>query len=168
MTVGNWTPDRIEQLRKLAEMGLSASKIARELGSVSRNGVISKMARNNIPLKNATGGQSGVARIRAARAPRKAEAMRPRAVFSASEVIGRFADDAATEYAIPASVPDLGELMGVPAEGVMLTDLERHHCRWPSGDPRSADFRYCGGPRIDGLSYCASHHRISIDPNRRV
>ena len=42
MTVLTWSDDRVEQLKKLWEGGLSASQIAAELGNVTRNAVIGK------------------------------------------------------------------------------------------------------------------------------
>ena len=42
MTVLTWSEDRVEQLKKLWEAGLSASQIAAELGNVTRNAVIGK------------------------------------------------------------------------------------------------------------------------------
>ncbi len=45
MTVLTWTDDRVEQLKKLWESGLSASQIAAELGNVTRNAVIGKVHR---------------------------------------------------------------------------------------------------------------------------
>src|SRR5476649_1452009 len=45
MTVLTWTDDRVEQLKKLWEAGLSASQIAAELGNVTRNAVIGKVHR---------------------------------------------------------------------------------------------------------------------------
>ena len=43
MTVLTWSDDRVEQLKKLWEAGLSASQIAAELGNVTRNAVIGKV-----------------------------------------------------------------------------------------------------------------------------
>ncbi len=40
-----WTDERVEQLKKLWEDGLSASQIAAELGSITRNAVIGKVHR---------------------------------------------------------------------------------------------------------------------------
>src|SRR3984957_20115831 len=45
MTVLTWTDDRVEQLKKLWEAGLSASQIAAELGNATRNAVIGKVHR---------------------------------------------------------------------------------------------------------------------------
>ena len=41
----SWTDERIEQLRKMWEGGMTASQIAEELGGVSRNAVIGKAHR---------------------------------------------------------------------------------------------------------------------------
>lgn len=30
-------------------------------------------------------------------------------------------------------------------------------CMWPYGDPQKEGFRFCGGMRADGWSYCANH-----------
>lgn len=40
-----WTPERIEQLKKLWSEGKSANEIANELGAISRNAVIGKVYR---------------------------------------------------------------------------------------------------------------------------
>ena len=45
MTVLTWSDDRVEQLKKLWEAGLSDSQIAAELGNVTRNAVIGKVHR---------------------------------------------------------------------------------------------------------------------------
>jgi len=45
MTVMTWSDERVEQLKKLWESGLSASQIAAELGNVTRNAVIGKVHR---------------------------------------------------------------------------------------------------------------------------
>src|SRR5919198_626323 len=45
MTVLTWSDDRVEQLKKLWEAGLSASQIAAQLGNITRNAVIGKVHR---------------------------------------------------------------------------------------------------------------------------
>ena len=44
--------------------------------------------------------------------------------------------------------------------------LERHHCRWPLGDPRQADFRFCREP-TQGAVYCEHHRALGTVPLRR-
>lgn len=36
--------------------------------------------------------------------------------------------------------------------------LQPGQCRWPEGDPRRPDFRFCGAEAMSGSSYCR-HHR---------
>lgn len=48
-------------------------------------------------------------------------------------------------------------------ERVTLLDLRPHHCRFPLGEPASADFAYCGAQKVKG-SYCAAHARLSYLP----
>jgi len=38
-------------------------------------------------------------------------------------------------------------------------------CRWPFGDPRTDDFKWCGAPAVDG-TYCEEHRPKATDPGR--
>jgi GcrA cell cycle regulator len=38
-----------------------------------------------------------------------------------------------------------------------LTDLSSQTCRWPIGDPKHEDFRFCGKPVVPGKPYCGEH-----------
>jgi hypothetical protein len=44
--------------------------------------------------------------------------------------------------------------------------LEANDCRWPIGDPRDADFHFCGAQQMAGRPYCSHHWQISYVPNR--
>ena len=52
----NWTDERVDRLKKLWSEGLSASQIAAQLGGVSRNAVIGKVHRLNLPGRAKAGG----------------------------------------------------------------------------------------------------------------
>jgi GcrA cell cycle regulator len=39
--------------------------------------------------------------------------------------------------------------------------LSESTCRWPIGDPSSADFFFCGGKSNEGLPYCSYRSRIA-------
>lgn len=42
---------------------------------------------------------------------------------------------------------------------VTFAQLEPHHCRWPFGEPRQSDFRFCGCRRENEKQpYCAKHN----------
>lgn len=48
---------------------------------------------------------------------------------------------------------------------VTLMELEPHHCRFPLGDPKRPDFRFCGRPKeSDRRPYCAAHNRATEQP----
>lgn len=44
---------------------------------------------------------------------------------------------------------------------VTFAELQPHHCKFPSGDPRNSDFRFCGHNREGSGPYCATHTVIS-------
>jgi hypothetical protein len=48
----------------------------------------------------------------------------------------------------------------------MLTELEANDCRWPIGDPRHADFHFCGAQQLLGRPYCELHWRLSFAPSK--
>lgn len=77
----SWTDERIEQLRKMWEGGMTASQIAEELGGVSRNAVIGKAHRLGLqsrpsPVK-AGEGNDGTERADAPKPVAAAPAPRP-------------------------------------------------------------------------------------------
>jgi GcrA cell cycle regulator len=47
-----------------------------------------------------------------------------------------------------------------------IVDLENSECRWPVGDPRHADFHFCGQRQAVGRPYCEFHWRLSTQPTR--
>lgn len=44
---------------------------------------------------------------------------------------------------------------------VTLEELRDHHCKYPIGDPKQSDFRYCGKARIEPAPYCQEHCSLS-------
>ena len=41
--------------------------------------------------------------------------------------------------------------------GATILELTDRMCKWPIGDPRDSDFRFCGKPTKNGLPYCEDH-----------
>ena len=65
----------------------------------------------------------------------------------------------------PAPRPAAAEVVIPMSERVSIMELRESMCRWPLGDPASADFRYCGAKMQIGLGpYCAYHARIAYQP----
>ncbi len=156
-----WTEQKIQMLKDMWGSH-SASEIAEVIGGLTRNAVIGKAHRlklsvqksANTPgtgLQCATGGMASIKSGRkrmlrhlpVAPTPVSAPAARPiptaRDIFRSLEGIGG----------------------AVRSEGIAMTKAGERHCRWPIGDPRSPDFRFCGCPAQEGLPYCADHARIA-------
>jgi GcrA cell cycle regulator len=55
----------------------------------------------------------------------------------------------------------------VPGKGVKLVELKERMCRWPMGDPKDENFRFCGCETVPGLPYCEHHARIAFQANTR-
>lgn len=53
-------------------------------------------------------------------------------------------------------------------ENITLTELDNHTCRWPIGDPKDEDFRFCGCKVKTGQTYCEEHSAIAyVKPVRK-
>jgi GcrA cell cycle regulator len=134
-----WTDERVEQLKALWGEGLSASQIARVLGSVTRNAVIGKVHRLGLA------GRAG---------PPRAE--RPRNAVPRK---------AAVHVAVPA--PQIVEEDPITLEdgnfATVLTINDRM-CRWPIGDPSENEFHFCGHKPKFGSPYCEAHARKAYQP----
>lgn len=156
-----WTDERVELLKKLWSDGLSASRIAAEIGGVTRNAVIGKVHRL---------GLSG----RAKAAPSAGQ--RPRKVRSPAHVVRavrpQVRGNTALAQALPAYVaesetevhPDLAENVIPLGQRCSLLQLTAETCRWPIGDPGTPDFFFCGGKPVGDLPYCAYHARVAYQP----
>jgi len=155
-----WTAEAVEDLKRLAFEGRSASAIATALGAASRNAVIGKANRIGIKL-NGGGGASVRGSPRAAR-PQWATAHYTRPNADAQ----RSGAAAARDLQVPPSDGRAaGRSFGVAEIGEMrrlrLEDIRESACRWPLGDPRSGDFAYCGLTPVGGQSYCPGHCRMA-------
>jgi GcrA cell cycle regulator len=155
-----WSSERIEQLRSLWHDGLSASQIAAQLGGITRNAVIGKAHRLGLmgrpsPIKNRP---AGVVRRAAPRRPRAEQTHAPRV---ASAPI-RVAPTPAPRKIEPTPPVEIGDMPG--ATILTLTD---RICKWPIGDPRDADFHFCGRGSAEGLPYCSDHARRAYQPPAR-
>ncbi|HRD77416.1 MAG TPA: GcrA family cell cycle regulator [Hyphomicrobiaceae bacterium] len=47
-----------------------------------------------------------------------------------------------------------------------MADLEANDCRWPIGDPREANFHFCGAQKVLGRPYCMEHWTLSFDATK--
>ena len=156
MTVLTWTDDRVEQLKKLWEAGLSASQIAAELGNVTRNAVIGKVHRL---------GLSGRAKSPSSAAPRQRKARPAQHMMRVSRPVSRGNTALAHAFEVEMEPDPIAYDNVVPmSQRLSLLELNEATCHWPIGDPSSPEFFFCGGKALASLPYCAHHSRIAYQP----
>ena len=63
--------------------------------------------------------------------------------------------------------PKIPPIIADPVVVVPLMKLEDHGCRWPIGDPKDANFGYCGYTKEPGKAYCLFHHHMGTVPDKR-
>jgi GcrA cell cycle regulator len=145
-STGTWTPDRIEQLRSCVAAGMTCSEIAAAIG-VTRNAVIGKIHR------------LGLSSGRPAGAPARASTnCPPRARHPRVPTQRRL-----LRLAYAHTVLDEAMLNGpvVSIRPCSLVEITERQCRWPIGDPATANFVFCGNDAITGFTYCLGHARMA-------
>ncbi len=156
-----WTTEAVEDLKKLALEGKSASHISAALGVGSRNAVIGKASRIGVKLSG--GGRASVRGKTLARAGRPqwtgAAYTRPSADNHGSD--GALVGDPRVRPGEGRAAWMLGEAEIGEMRRVRFEEIREFACRWPLGDPRSGEFAYCGLTPAKGQSYCAGHCRMA-------
>jgi GcrA cell cycle regulator len=151
-----WTDERVELLKRLWSEGLSASQIAGRLGSVTRNAVIGKVHRLGLS------GRATTSRMKSHRPrTRMANVKRPvkqRFAQTGNPAVRALYLDAET-YVAPAEEIEIPE-----AERKTIQTLSDCSCRWPIGDPQTAEFHFCGRTKVPLLPYCEVHARRAFQP----
>jgi GcrA cell cycle regulator len=164
---GAWTDERVELLKKLWNDGLSASQIAAELGNVTRNAVIGKVHRLGLSGRAKNPGSAAPRpRKPAARAPSHPGTSQPSAGMTRGNtaLAPQFAAEIEAEPEAEREPAPSEEVVVPFSERVTIMDLREYMCRWPMGDPTTAEFRFCGGRSQTGLPYCSYHARIAYQP----
>ncbi|MCF3641967.1 GcrA family cell cycle regulator [Rhizobium sp. TRM95111] len=164
----NWTDERVEKLKKLWAEGLSASQIAAQLGGVSRNAVIGKVHRLNLPGRAKSGGVPSPARPKRpvttarpanypARVATRTVARPAGATLLQEEIDVDFLPEQQTRADSNVVVP--------MSRRLELTQLTERTCKWPNGDPLKDDFHFCGNEAPDNSPYCNYHQRLAYQPS---
>jgi GcrA cell cycle regulator len=153
--VSAWTDDRVASLKRLWIDGLSASQIALRLGGCTRNAVIGKVHRLDLPKRaNTSRARAAYRRPRALR-PQKSLSRKPRQLRLPKRDRGfDFAPlpDALVKATVLGVAPEDATINRRP-----LAELEATNCRWPIGDPRHDHFGFCGASVLQGRPYCDRH-----------
>ena len=171
-----WTEERVELLKKLWMEGLSASQIAGILGEgVTRNAVIGKVHRlklsgrakpaSSAPRVRSAPRSSGVRRIPSS-SGRSSSSMggmmksRSMGGGGGGAIHGNTALKMDQEFEVEAyQAPEVQELFIPETQRLTLLQLSEETCKWPIGDPLTADFFFCGGHAEENKPYCEFHSR---------
>jgi GcrA cell cycle regulator len=177
-----WNDERIEVLKKLWAEGLSASQIACRIGGgCSRSAICGKVHRLGLASRSHTS-RNGPNRPK--RKPKVGGGVSPYVLdrdfetgsFSSEVTIKRRGRPAGPAPKKPTGtgnpafrslfkldaepyIDPVEELVIPLAERKTIATLEAEHCRWPIGDPKHADFHFCGKGKLPGLPYCEHHAR---------
>ncbi len=168
----NWTDERVEKLKRLWSEGLSASQIAAQLGGVSRNAVIGKVHRLNLPGRAKAGGTVATSRPAAKRpatptAPRATNfPARPATARPAPRTVGATAlkDDLDIDTAQVLEYVPVNNASLPTSLRLTLTELTERTCKWPVGDPLKDDFHFCGCEASESSPYCKFHAKMAYQP----
>ena len=137
----SWTYERVEKLKQLWEEGLTASRIATELGEVTRNAVIGKAHRLGLSGRMASKkSNGGISIIR-----------KKRINISQNQ-----------------KVINIAPIINEPMNPTDFENIKDGLCRWPLGEPEEIDFKFCGRNTQEGFVYCQSHYKQAYQPLSKV
>lgn len=157
-----WTAEAIERLKALWAEGLSTAEIGRRMG-ISKNAVVGKAHRLNLPARPSPIRQDAAARAAAVARPRPAAAPIQRLVQTPPPPPPPPCPAAAPVAPAPVAAASVA-----PAPAPMIRNFPAvspragtRRCCWPIGDPGTPDFRFCGAEVLPGKPYCAEHAAIA-------
>lgn len=141
----DWTEKRISELRAMWTERKTASQIAEHFGhGLTRNAVLGKAHR--IGLGNTRPRNTTAKALKRVRKPKVEKAppnwTRP-------------------DHSHELPVEPVADVVYPGSKRVTFARLKPEHCRFPEGDPRLPDFRYCGCRQVPGLPYCQHHAEIA-------
>jgi len=163
-TILSWTDERVTLLRQLWEDGQSASKIAAQLGGVTRNAVIGKVHRLGLSGRVVKPTEDPVV---ARRKPVHEVEIETAIVVVDAEVpepVAILSHRPAPDFPVPVPAATIEPVALAASQRVTIMDLRESMCRWPIGDPTTPDFGFCGARSITGLPYCTHHAQIAYQP----
>jgi len=178
MIYAPWTGARVATLKKLWLEGQSAGQIATHLGDTTRNAVIGQIHKAGMARKFAPGAALALP-LKAARATRRTTPAKPAKTRTqhraAQQDRAPHAPPSHRNRAIePAEYERIAALAPVVFESgksATILTLTPSTCRYPTGDPRDANFSFCGrgaavNARGGNKPYCAEHAKIAYAPTK--
>ncbi|GGC70557.1 GcrA family cell cycle regulator [Chelatococcus reniformis] len=151
----DWTDERVGRLVRMWSAGFSARQIADDMGDVTRNAVLGRVHRMG---------------LKSPKPPRAAAATAAKRKRAAPTATAKPFPQTAHPRPFPQHprpAPICEPVQPPPAGGVTIMDLTPNICRWPFGEPRQPDFRFCGGGTRQGVPYCRDHMLAAYRPDER-
>ena len=139
----SWTPEREEKLKQLWKKGHTGSEIANMLGSTTRNAVIGKAHRLNLPARSVS-----------RRSTQKVNTEKDNAPEVKNQKLGRKARFKAL----------LLDENFEPENPTKLENLTDEHCRWPLGEKMEPASLFCGRKSMEKFTYCKLHVLYAFQP----
>lgn len=147
----SWTDERVAILKKLWGEGRTAAEIAKELGGVTRNAVIGKAHRLKLSSRVSPIQQNN---------KKSTKSVETKKVTAKKKAPAKPAPRTKTKTNI-----DADKIMA--GDGFSLAELREKMCRWPIGDPKDEDFKFCGCKAVAGIPYCAEHAKVAYQAATR-
>ena len=139
----SWTPEREKRLILLWKKGHSGSEIANILGDTTRNAVIGKAHRLNLPARSVS-----------KRSLHKEGKKKNNIPEDKKQKLGRKARFKAL----------LLDKNFEPENPTKLEDLTDEHCKWPLGEKLEPATLFCGRKSMEKFSYCKLHVLYAFQP----
>lgn len=146
MGTNDWTDSEKIVLKKMWLDGRSSRECAAALPGRTHSACIGQARRLGLPIRDISKDNVG----------------RKRRSIAQKDKVPPAAGAASKPRAPPSSEPHaFVDIAHEPHGGteVSLLDARPRQCRWPLGDPRSADFKFCGRGTVMGMSWCEHHAR---------
>ena len=133
-----WTNEKIELLKKLWDEGLTASRIAHEIGDMTRNAVIGKAHRLGLSGR-----------------------MQSKSKNSSISIVRKKKNSPYNKKII-----EISSQVDEPMNPTPFLDIKDGMCRWPLGEPGENDFKFCGQEIFPGRPYCDKHSLLAYTNTR--
>lgn len=156
-----WTPELIKDLKRLWNKGLTTVEIGNRIG-MSKNAVVGKAHRLGLEGRPSPIKKSAKKTIVVEETVTK----KPETENTAKQVIDDI-DELESSSFPPEELlkaepmPEMSVSKKGKQKGVQLVDLKPNSCRWPLGDPKDADFCFCGHECANGKIYCEEHCAVA-------
>ena len=186
----DWDDEAILKLRTLWDEGISTSEIGRRFGGLSKNQIVGKAHRLDLParpspIRGVVDPEERQKRLDAAAALKAPKSTLPILPSVVTEIVRSIVDEPpADPPAVAVSAPSKFAMslpaaiiapVAPPAAALPPSPVEKAEriappaiirraapsCCWPIGEPGKRDFRYCDDASVPGKPYCDEHAKLA-------